>query len=44
MNSLISFVKDRPGHDYRYSIDNSFIKEELSWTPPTPFMQDLIKL
>lgn len=30
---LIEFVKDRPGHDRRYAIDSSKIKEELSWEP-----------
>ena len=32
---LISFVKDRLGHDYRYAIDNSKIKNELDWKPKT---------
>ena len=40
-NSLISFVQDRPGHDYRYSIDFSFIKEELNWTPKTSLDEGL---
>ncbi|MDB2371829.1 dTDP-glucose 4,6-dehydratase [Alphaproteobacteria bacterium] len=30
---LISFVKDRPGHDQRYAIDNTKIKNELDWSP-----------
>ena len=30
-NKLIKFVKDRPGHDYRYSIDPTKIKRELGW-------------
>ncbi|MCK5801434.1 MAG: dTDP-glucose 4,6-dehydratase [Lentisphaeria bacterium] len=35
--SLISFVKDRLGHDLRYAIDASKMKEELGWTPQVPF-------
>lgn len=31
--SYIKFVKDRPGHDYRYALDNSKIRKELSWVP-----------
>ncbi|MDI6744310.1 MAG: dTDP-glucose 4,6-dehydratase [Thermodesulfovibrionales bacterium] len=29
----IKFVKDRPGHDYRYALDNSKIKRKLKWSP-----------
>ena len=36
-NKLIDFVSDRPGHDFRYSIDFSKIKKELGWTPKTNF-------
>ena len=32
---LISYVDDRPGHDYRYAIDISKIKNELGWQPKT---------
>lgn len=35
--SLITFVKDRPGHDLRYAIDASKIKNELGWTPVESF-------
>ena len=35
--SLISFVKDRPGHDLRYAIDASKIDEALCWTPEQSF-------
>ena len=30
---FITFVKDRPGHDARYAIDPSFIRNELGWQP-----------
>ncbi|HEX8438940.1 dTDP-glucose 4,6-dehydratase [Archangium sp.] len=39
--SLIKFVKDRPGHDRRYAIDPSKIKAELGWTPAHTFEQGL---
>lgn len=35
--SLITFVKDRPGHDFRYAIDNEKIKNELGWEPTKKF-------
>mgnify|MGYP001304234522 FL=1 len=35
--SLITFVKDRPGHDRRYAIDCSKIERDLSWTPAETF-------
>lgn len=35
--SLITFVKDRPGHDLRYAIDASKIKNDLGWTPQETF-------
>ena len=38
---LISFVKDRPGHDRRYAIDSSKIKGELGWEPAVTFEQGL---
>ena len=34
---LIEFVTDRPGHDYRYAIDNAFILNNLNWKPITSF-------
>ena len=34
---LITFVKDRPGHDRRYAICSEKIKKELGWTPETDF-------
>ena len=35
--TLITFVKDRPGHDLRYAIDAAKIEKELSWTPQETF-------
>ncbi|MBT5399840.1 dTDP-glucose 4,6-dehydratase [bacterium] len=35
--SLITFVKDRPGHDIRYAIDATKIKKELNWIPSETF-------
>ena len=40
---LISFVTDRPGHDFRYAIDASRIKRELGWVPNETFEQGLEK-
>lgn len=34
---LISYVKDRPGHDLRYAIDPTKIERELGWKPETKF-------
>ena len=38
---LINFVKDRPGHDRRYAIDASKIKNELGWVPAHTFEQGI---
>ena len=35
--SLIKYVKDRPGHDRRYAIDNTKIKTQLGWSPAYTF-------
>ena len=37
----IEFVNDRLGHDFRYALDSSKIKKELSWKCLTPFDQGL---
>ena len=36
---LITFVQDRPGHDLRYAIDPTKIKNELNWQPQTTFKE-----
>lgn len=36
-DELINFVTDRPGHDMRYAIDPTTIKNELGWEPTTSF-------
>jgi len=40
---LITFVKDRPGHDLRYAIDASKINKELGWYPSVTFEEGLAK-
>ena len=40
---LITYVKDRPGHDLRYAIDASKINKELGWKPPVSFEEGLSK-
>jgi len=41
--SLITFVKDRPGHDRRYAIDSTKIEKELGWSPTETFETGLKK-
>ena len=40
---LITFVTDRPGHDWRYAIDNKKIHTELNWTPSLQFEEGIQK-
>jgi dTDP-glucose 4,6-dehydratase len=43
IKGLITFVKDRPGHDRRYAIDCSKLKKELGWEQSVDFAQGLRK-
>ena len=40
---LITFVKDRPGHDFRYAIDSSKLQNKLGWTPNETFEMGIRK-
>lgn len=42
-DDLITFVKDRLGHDQRYGIDPTRIKEDLGWYPETCFEEGIVK-
>ena len=42
-NDLMEFVEDRPGHDFRYSMDSSKIKRELNWKTKMNFEEGLKK-
>ena len=42
-SNLISFVQDRPGHDARYAVDSSRIKNELGWRPSVTVEEGLEK-
>jgi dTDP-glucose 4,6-dehydratase len=41
--NLISYVHDRPGHDFRYSVDSSKIQRDLGWRPQQSFAAGLQK-
>ncbi len=43
LESLITYVKDRPGHDFRYAIDYSKIRNELGWKPKHSLSEGLKK-
>ena len=40
---LIKYVEDRPGHDFRYSLDSSKIRSQLNWSENTNFDDGLKK-
>lgn len=40
---LITFVKDRAGHDLRYAIDSSKLQKELGWSPSLQFEEGIVK-
>ena len=42
-NELITFVTDRPGHDFRYAIDTSKIRKDLNWSPIENFETGIAK-
>jgi len=42
--SLLHFVKDRPGHDYRYALDIAKAQRELGWSPQVTFQEGIAKV
>ena len=42
-SKLITYIKDRPGHDKRYAIDATKLKRELDWEPSLQFEEGLVK-
>jgi len=43
LHSLIRFVQDRPGHDFRYALDPSKMEKELHWQPRTSLKEGLLR-
>ncbi len=41
LKKLITFVKDRPGHDFRYALDSTKIQNELGWSPSVSLEEGL---
>ena len=41
--NLIIFIKDRPGHDFRYALDATKINKDLGWRPTVTFEEGLSK-
>lgn len=41
LNNLCQFVKDRPGHDFRYAIDSSKVSQDLDWSPHYNFEEGI---
>jgi dTDP-glucose 4,6-dehydratase len=39
--NMVEYVKDRPGHDFRYSMDSTKIRKELGWSPKIEFDKGL---
>ena len=40
----MAFIKDRPGHDYRYSINSQKIKDHFHWKPIRNFKDEIKKI
>ena len=39
--NLITFVKDRPGHDKKYLVNSDFIKQDVGWSPKITFQEGI---
>ena len=40
---LIKFVKDRPGHDFRYALNSNKLRKKLNWKPKIKLDQGIVK-